>query len=827
MRRVLLLLLLVAEPLFGQYNYDIFTSNDTQTQACNLRRYCGAIQYPDRTSFTCLNFRDLSELDKACLGCELNITVFGEIYLYFIFPDNTILSSGLSIISDMLTFFSMHSIISESGLQLFFQNLKGLDLDLFSVLKLTPADFIFTHIDTNLNIIQSDLVFYYKGVNLMGPEKCNKETYGVLLNNDNTNSLSWFASFVLSKVTVKHKLCKLLFQNVELYGMDFTGTSLSFLPDTNTTSNMVSSVGELHLSNDYKVVLDVNYLEPRVFSQVKYLSILFCSVLSIQEDLFKNRFHNLHRIELALINSRGLFHSKKGVAWIKNIHYDIPPVDLSNGITPRLSNLIEKRGFIVIFQTTHYFQEYFNLYPVSFFPYYNYRFPDEDFCLFYDFPFQKLVFPSINPLPNITCTSAWLLQFKLVNNPDIQVPVCDFKNLSKSCDIKQASNATEIYESDPYFVFYYLTQYLNEAKYILIGIIGVIASGLGFVSTLFIVITILFNYKRRKAIRTQPKNKNQEIVMLEQPLYKYLLFNSIINSVFLLMYLLDYAVPCHQIITHNAIYRNCIFQNIISAIIGNYLKLLSNFTSLQISLNRYLLVGKDHSERLINLSQLSVTRFFIYTALSSALLSSIVYFQRDFFLIKTHITGETNIYYVDTSYHFYFWGSSEKTANYQEIVSKIKQLPVLTAFTVINDLFGYFLFCLFSIIIDLRTVKKLKEALQEKVKLKGDEESKKNKRESEQKSIMMVLTTSLTNILFRAPELVSIVFYYIVTHDGGYVFKMLCWAYASCLTFTDIANVFFIMSLCFNLIFYVKFNSVFSCSFYILIERFLKTFKSK
>lgn len=249
--------------------------------------------------------------------------------------------------------------------------------------------------------------------------------------------------------------------------------------------------------------------------------------------------------------------------------------------------------------------------------------------------------------------------------------------------------------------------------------------------------------------------------------------------------------------------------------IGSVLKLMSNFSYLQISVNRFLLVGKEHPEWLIKSSKIKIKTFFLLSFLFSCLLSSIVYFQSRLFVYQTK---ESLLYYsTETSSLSYYMGG-RVSYFYRAILAKTKQIPMLSTFILFHDLFSYFLFCVFSLVLDILTVNKLHYALKEKVKIKGKTERQKS-RESERNSIMMVVLSSLTNFFFRAPELLSIIFYYVVLNDGGYVFKMMCYSYYDCQLFVEFSKVFYTLSICFNFVFYVKFNSVFRLSFAVMVNR--------
>ncbi len=149
------------------------------------------------------------------------------------------------------------------------------------------------------------------------------------------------------------------------------------------------------------------------------------------------------------------------------------------------------------------------------------------------------------------------------------------------------------------------------------------------------------------------------------------------------------------------------------------------------------------------------------------------------------------------------------------------QLPVLFTFTFIHDLFSYFIFCILSTVIDIATIKKLKESLEEKTRTSSNNSAakKEEKEKAEMRSIIMVVLNSLSIFVFRSTELVSIVLFYVITFvDGPYTFKMLCFDFHECLTINELANFSYTASLSLNFFFFLFFNKVFKHAFKLLFE---------
>lgn len=621
-------------------------------------------------------------------------------------------------------------------------------------------------------------------------------------------------------MTFKDKFCKYVFRNLALNMLSIFGTPFTFMNISSPTNSDIRQVAFVGMT---RMKLATELLDPDVFKLTATISISETSLYNIQPDLFQNRFNYLLFISLELMNLRGFLHTSGGLAWIKYLNYDSNKTISSYSAQKPIDPWFMK---YVWFMT----KEHANVsYPVDIFPFIGYQFPDSDFCLFNIVPMERLVFVQINGLDKrVSCTVAWLYKYQdlydgvYLKKLDHTTPNCNLSELERLCHVE---NVKISFSEDPYFIFYDLSVGLNRAKTVLMDYIKPGFSIFGFVTNSLAALTILYNQKRRHKIRAQAKGQSNEIVLLEQFFFKYILINSVLNSLYTLMYFLDSVVPCDSVgfIKNSRIhFDNCIVKSIYLSTIGSVLKLVSNFSFLQISTNRYLLVGKDHPEWLIKISKITIKRFFLFTMAFSLALSSIVYFQISFFVVRgLSISGLTNLVYEGSQYdHYYYlfnYNPDKSKILIDSLHTKLAQLPLLSSFSLIHDLFSYFLFCLFSLILDILTVKKLRDSLREKEKIKGNQENKKN-RESERKGIMMIVSNSLVNFLFRAPEVLSVVFFYTIINDGGFVFKMVCFGFSSCLTLVDFSNVFYIMSLCFNLFFYIKFNLVFRCSFVIFIR---------
>ena len=98
------------------------------------------------------------------------------------------------------------------------------------------------------------------------------------------------------------------------------------------------------------------------------------------------------------------------------------------------------------------------LYPASYFPFFGYIFPDDDFCLFARFPHQKIIILHvIGEIKKCSCTALWIYKYfafyahhkldRFLGYSTEMVKVCNVNNYSAFEAAYNACNMTKRYES--------------------------------------------------------------------------------------------------------------------------------------------------------------------------------------------------------------------------------------------------------------------------------------------------------------------------------------------------------------------------------------------
>lgn len=677
--------------------------------------------------------------------------------------------------------------------------------------------------------------------------------------NGNTDALS------LISVKLEQKWCPIWFQGIQLPNFNLENFKIfSFVNDQILASDINANITNFFLKDVFKLQIDHSVLNTQVFSRLKSIFIDNVSIKSVNPpDIFRS-FQMLRLIEFGVINMKGFLHSTNGTLWIEYLNYNAK-YDLD-----RLNHNISRAEIEFILSrilALNFVIPPNELADSYLFPYIGYYFEDRDFCLFARFPHNQLVVPHIQIYSkqlNCSCTLVWLLKYTSKFYPYYNLTstneyymmdednLCNYENNKafndayQACDFENRLSKCQfqvVNYHDAYFDMYDIKNAIISAKNLLIVQIGPLASSIGLLSNILIV-AILF---RNRHVKRRACLVKDRVVLLDNSFYKYILANSIVCIIYCTIFLLDTTIVCtptpfvdYDIFYFNKYtHNNCLIKRCTISFIGSSLKILSNFILIQISINRYTLIGRGHSKKLVSFSQIGTVKFLVIFSSISFLLSIIVVFQllilshprspvtmhQDWFVNESHTGAEPWLY----KYEYYPFYLSYFTTynNKSSIVKQLNyELPMILTFTVIHDMFSYALFCILSLVIDVLTAYKLRETIKkhrEMIAQINTTDNSNNIDRAEIKSIVMIIMNSVVNFILRSPELLSIVAF--VFFDlNPYVFKSICLMFNQCLTLYDLSNIFFFLSMSFCLIFYVKFNNCFRDAFYELLNHVLGRF---
>jgi hypothetical protein len=578
-----------------------------------------------------------------------------------------------------------------------------------------------------------------------------------------------------------------------------------------------SSIQVLTLQG-YNYRLDRLIMNPLVFERLYVLTVAE-SVGSIDPELFKN-LPNLNSIILNLDSLRNFFH-QVSLSWTCNLNLFIQPMNLDDA---QVLNSSDLRGLI---QNSSFFITFTNyrlgLFGLSGLTSHEYDYPGEDFCTFARFPHSRLVVPVIDS-PNVTeCTQtlAYLVKhyslyssffstqftysslniFKMCQNytkPAMNVSECDF-------DRVLVGKVTEL---DEYGVFLGIQFAQEITPSVCIPMVSLV----GFVLNIQII-RILRKHRRHD---------------LQEQFYKYMSINSMFNCVYCLIYVcapLNYCYDNPNGALCSSIYNSYFaqyFKIVVIYYVGESVKLCSNVSYVLMTINRYMLIGKDHSQWLIVISQMNLSRTCLISIAISLLLNLSYTFG------YTLNDGSTITQDGRVRYDFYPILSHSSLAFF--------------FFTAIYFFINYFLFLLANTIIEIAIVRRLRKEIDDKHKRMArmmDESGGgggggggggstpavyhnqqlnlrarrrlRSDSKKEHRAVLMVTVNGLVNFLFRLPEVFNILNLSSYFYRGNVVSSTLCAQY--CRFFRDLSNLTFILTFSTNCVMYYWFNNKFRQAF--------------
>lgn len=636
----------------------------------------------------------------------------------------------------------LQQINNSIALAMLFQFFKGFDIDLYdSSIEINNKEQYLPEKNMQFEFVENVFDFFQAKKRL---NTCHD--FISVTNSTNPRSIFQFGSKISNlKFELLYNptniICPLVFKNFNAYQFKIYGENSYFSKKSHYFSNDsfkdLNSKIEILAISVTNVELNMNFLHPDVFKEVKIFYILDL-VKEIHSDAFIN-LNNVFSIRIFSRYFRRLMHNS-GIEWIKNYNKDVN-CNLEN--SAELHYQMNKIKFIEL--------HCFVLYSLTLIE----IFPDEDFCLYKDFPINQLVVimdmcygEEHNLNRKISCTYIWItrsykyilpkLTYKyeamnrLLTSEEYNktISTCDFQNRLDLC------NKTN-------FIAKHISSYfeLGEAMKmtkIVLNIVSYILSIFGIVTNLLIIITI--SHKQNKADFKEYKQ------------YDYLRLNSIFNCFILLIHLISWLNECnYPFQVFCPVIRKVVFMQyfkiIIEEVLMYALKFMNNFTYTGFAFNRISLIGKDHNKLVKFMSDIAIWKYIGVTSILSVGLSIVKFFEFD--INKGQMVYSYPLSYEEYNFH----------------VDIVPSNPTLYIINLISDIFNYAVFLIVHFIIDIGMIVKLKQTLNEKLeKSKAyctKEQQEKKSIESESvlnKARSMIICNTSLNIFFKLPSTLFTIF---------------------------------------------------------------------
>lgn len=700
-----------------------------------------------------------------------------------------------------------------------FYNVAGFNVDMMSF---QLNDYIFY--GNVVNFLMSDLRFFTNRTHNKPVSSCNEADF-----QSNVSPLGWMYMLSFNYGTkYSTQTCKYFFKNSRIDYLSFSYVSnsfvvrnmLEFVPNFSSASKLSANV-QIYVGSFtayvYKIPLNNRFLDRDVFKYVQFITVIG-ELVTIESRLLRT-FTDLFVFEISSPNVRSILN--RGIGWIRSINSNLN-VNFTN--RTKIISALNKMKMIVTYQkvTGKNFEG-------------PYLYPDEDFCLFVDFPFNRMVFldpQTICVKNNCSCTVYWLLRYVHYMNEsketiarlksdvswifplrfdkyENEIKKCDFTQRIRKCDkntIHQATSNRMTFD-----------QALDDSQ--LVDFITVILMPISSILGLAINIVNVRVIVGIKLDKTPEDEKQRSLV-------RFMLVYSIINLVYCLIHSVSLMNKCVDV---NGMFCSDVyftqfaqwFKIIAVEYMGSCLRTFSNLAYFCISVNRYILLEKESKLAKIveaTLSKmkvktkvlliiilvviimgLNVHKIVVYKVLSSTMVNILTLEKANFFFSLPFFVANSKIY--------------ENYFNYETRDSITVKSTLYEVFTYLNFIFNDLVFFLLFTISDIFLIVSLHQSIEKKKNIfkhrLNDPKVQKqiSKLEKVTKNIVKVIVTNtIILLLVKSFDMaISISKFGIWKQNLSKMWNTrklnsFCYTVKICHVYEELAKIFYIFHYCFSIV---------------------------
>jgi hypothetical protein len=599
------------------------------------------------------------------------------------------------------------------------------------------------------------------------------------------------------KVNFPKLICPLIFANSQIQLMIFDDITNSYLTRNRLRFSPVNST--FNLNTIYLRVAKFCVYYDKVNSKMVNMQLFehvvemhFTHVVEdIEVDVFKS-LKKLKYLHFKLDNFRNFFHQVNGTIWMKNL------------------NEAKKSIMLLRFQHSINYTSFNKIY----------TYPNEDLCLFKDFPHLNLVYPIIESGKKLecTCTLLWLQiyahhyskkiklsydysynylddSFLLMNKHEtfiycnktstsINSTTCDFDRRFNNCNLsKIISNTFNLFNNDVN-VFYFI----KWLQFILLIILQPILALFG----------ILTNSLSILCIRNKSKKTN-----FKDPMYKHIVLNSIFNISFCFITLFKLVNSCLFYNGHSpfcsSLYMTLTaqyFKIIVTFYMSDVIKICSNLTYISFTLLRFIRISNliKNVSFIKSFVHIRIRLYFVLLILFSCLCNLFVLFQ-----------FTPNIYW-NANVDFPYEKRNEIFCS--DPINKY-QCDLFNGFKISIKFLNDVIFVLIVIVIDLFLLHYFNKQMETKRHHTTDEAKLSEIKKLKKNLNKMILTNGFIFALAHLPEFVITI---LLVSYRKYLTNF-CTEKLSCDLINEEAQFFCLISISFQFFIFLKFNKSFRESY--------------
>jgi len=704
---------------------------------------------------------------KYCNNPDLNFCLvedFAQFSDFEIVCDYRLLSSSLVLFpSTRLIFDQQINMINCSFETVYVHNLNGIAVD-----KL-----LFNQQINMLVVLNSDFVFKMNA----------KEFEQKLFSEKNFSNIKFeFVGYIAntSREIFKDAHINILsFKN--MVDTKLSRNYLNFDQSENKNSiDLNSTIQELELFL-FNIKLSNQMLDEGVFEKVERMRISN-QIVGIEYETFAS-FKQLKELTFVMYSLKAFFH-QVGIKWMKSLNNNVK-VNFSNDSTRNQFRLIKQLTVSLYEQEIIFMKLRTN--------FEKYSFPNEDFCLFVDFPHKQLVFPIFDKCLD-TCLFKWLTQYQKYSyyftipcHFNVSVN-CNYSEMLTACNyLSHIEDLTETKAQNNSIIneLYYLYDPNYKNKFY------------DFILSIYLLPTLCFLGFATNVLNIIVLNNRHFKKEMKNRMFKQMLMGSYVNLLICLIHLFGLTTKC-MYTTENVCITSLVYGKVFRYIaltvyvfFGSALKTCSKILQILIAFDRFMLSTDSKNPLLLKLSRINLRTCLIASLIFSLLINSVKLFQYKYEIVDDRENQLNFPLIFQYFFDFYF---------------------IYSYFNILNILINNLCLFILQLIIDFSLLFFIRESIKNKIKiLNSKNDNKQNVNIRAERSLkMMIIINGFITFLLHSPDLIISIT--VAMSFNGLEYKQTMLDFFS-FVLNNISDICYILSYSINFFLYYFFNSCFRMSF--------------
>jgi hypothetical protein len=664
----------------------------------------------------------------------------------------------------------------------------------------------------------SNVIFdFYQQGKLITSDECKRENF-----NSKTNFLGHLKMLILlGNVYYNNKICPYVFINTKLERLYFYEISNSLLLRNrveflNTTKTNIDNNLNYFLFSIYIDSIALTNLNPFAFRKLKYL-IVKGNLEFFDENLFEN-FNEISFISVRSDDLINFFH--RGTKWLNSINKNLN-ITLSSMYNPQFIKNIHRLVSIELdVQSWLYFNRF-------------YTFPNEDICLFKNFPHTQLVLPLMifdakkYVSTEYSCTLVWLKKYyrlyfsndftefnryvyvqpeyrEMFVNESLLVregefSSCNFSELFEKCSIKTQYKIVPLNGMESLIL--YLKWFQNVIEV--------------YMRTFLCFIGLITNFLTLKVIATKKHAKN-----FSNSIYKHIFANALFNVFYCVIFLFSLLNIC---IYPKTSFCSSVWQNefaqyfyiYVILFLGNTFRLCCNISYIFFSVSRFALSGASKKSKLRKfIEKQNIKRFYIVIFILALGFSVFLVFEnkvnklfQDYAGLDFGNFAQNNAY--DVKYCENFRSELMTRSVYFSFTSSFYvNCEIFKWLNLVNNILNNGVFLIISVLVDIFMIRYSNKVIETKKSLKCPHLNEALQYKT--KLNKMIITNGTLYFLSHFPEfIVTLIFYFLKSDE----FTSFCYITFDCTSIIEMAQAFHFISIGFQFFIFLTFDQNFKIFF--------------